>query len=180
MPDLPDEELLALVHELQPYCDSIYVVPQLWSLPIMNLQVDGLLHQRVMMLRLSNNLAKPWNGWLKRGIDLLLGAVFTLMTLPICAVIALFVRLDSKGPALFVQERLGYRGRNFSCLKFRTMRVDGGELFTQYLKSNPHAMDEWEKYAKLRRNDPRLTRVGGFLRRWSLDELPQLLNVQGE
>jgi undecaprenyl-phosphate galactose phosphotransferase len=177
MPDLPEDELLALVHELQPYCDSIYVVPQLWSLPIMNLQVDGLLHQRVMMLRLSNNLAKPWNGWLKRGIDLLLGTVFTLMALPICAVIALFVRLDSKGPVLFVQERLGYRGQNFCCLKFRTMRVDGGELFAQYLKSNPHAMDEWEKYAKLRRSDPRLTRVGGFLRRWSLDELPQLLNV---
>ena len=177
MPDLPEEELLALVHELQPYCDSIYVVPQLWSLPIMNLQVDGLLDQRVMMLRLSNNLVKPWNGWLKRSIDLLLGTVFALMVLPICAVIALLVKLDSKGPVLFVQKRLGYRRRNFYCLKFRTMRVDGGEVFAQYLKSNPHAMDEWQKYAKLRRHDPRLTRVGGFLRRWSLDELPQLLNV---
>jgi Undecaprenyl-phosphate galactose phosphotransferase WbaP len=177
MPDLPEEKLLALVLELQPYCDSIYVVPQLWSLPIMNLQVDGLLQQRVMMLRLSNNLAKPWNGWLKRTIDLFLGTAFTLMVLPICVVVALLVKLDSKGPALFVQERLGYRGRHFWCLKFRTMRVDRGEVFAQYLKSNPHAMDEWQKYAKLRRHDPRLTRVGGFLRRWSLDEVPQLLNV---
>ena len=177
MPGLPEDKLLALVHELQPYCDSIYVVPQLWSLPIMNLQVDGLLHQRVMMLKLSNNLAKPWNGWLKRCIDLLLGTVFALMVFPLCAVIALLVKLDSQGPALFVQERLGYGGRKFFCLKFRTMRVDGGEIFEQYLKSNPHAMDEWQKYNKLRLHDPRLTRIGGFLRRWSLDELPQLLNV---
>jgi len=177
MPGLPEEKLLALVHELQPCCDSIYVVPQLWSLPIMNLQVDGLLHQRVMMLKLSNNLAKPWNGWLKRSVDLLLGAALTLMVLPICAIVALLVKLDSGGPVLFVQERIGYRGRTFCCLKFRTMRVDGEQDLSRYLESNPHAMDEWRKYAKLRQNDPRLTRVGGFLRRWSLDELPQFLNV---
>ncbi len=143
----------------------------------MNLQVDGFLGERVMMLKLSNNLAKPWNGWLKRGSDLLLGIALTLIALPICMVVAILVKLDSKGRALFVQERLGYRGGNFRCFKFRTMHVDGEEMLAQHLKSSPHAMDEWQKYAKLRRHDPRLTRVGGFLRRWSLDELPQLFNV---
>jgi len=177
MPNLLEEKLLALIHELQPYCDNIYVVPQLWGLPMMNLQVDGFLRERVMMLKLSNNLAKPWNGWLKRALDLMLGTVLTLIALPICMIVAILVKLDSKGPALFVQDRLGYRGRNFRCLKFRTMRVGGEEMLAQYLKSNPHAMDEWQKYAKLRQYDPRLTRLGGFLRRWSLDELPQLFNV---
>jgi undecaprenyl-phosphate galactose phosphotransferase len=177
MPSLREEKLLALVHELQPHCDNIYVVPQLWGLPMMNLQVDGFLRERVMMLKLSNNLAKPWNGWLKRGFDLLLGTVLTLIALPICMIVAILVKLESKGPALFVQERLGYRGQNFLCLKFRTMRVDGDKVLAKYLKSNRQAMDEWQKYAKLRGHDPRLTRLGGFLRRWSLDELPQLFNV---
>jgi Undecaprenyl-phosphate galactose phosphotransferase WbaP len=177
MPALREEKLLALVHELQPCCDSIYVVPQVWGLPMMNLQVDGFLRERVMMLKLSNNLAKPWNVWLKRGFDLLLGTALTLIALPIFIVVAILVKLESKGPALFVQERLGYRGRNFLCLKFRTMRVDGEEVLGRYLESNPQAMVEWQKYAKLRQNDPRLTRLGGFLRRWSLDELPQLFNV---
>jgi undecaprenyl-phosphate galactose phosphotransferase len=177
MPSLLEERILALVHELQPYCDSIYVVPQLWGLPMMNLQVDGFLRERVMMLKLSNNLAKPWNGWLKRGFDLLLGTALTLMALPVCMIVAILVKLDSEGPMLFAQERIGYRGRNFHCLKFRTMRVDGEEILAKHLKSNPPAMDEWQKYAKLRRYDPRLTRLGGFLRRWSLDELPQLFNV---
>ncbi len=177
LPSLREEKLLALVHELQPHCDNIYVVPQLWGLPMMNLQVDGFLRERVMMLKLSNNLAKPWNGWLKRGFDLLLGTALTLIALPICMIVAILVKLESKGPALFVQERLGYRGRNFLCLKFRTMRVDGDKVLAKYLKSNRQAMDEWQKYAKLRGHDPRLTRLGGFLRRWSLDELPQLFNV---
>jgi Undecaprenyl-phosphate galactose phosphotransferase WbaP len=177
LPSLPEEKLLALVHELQPHCDSIYVVPQLWGLPMMNLQVDGFLRERVMMLKLSNNLAKPWNGWLKRSFDLLLGTTLTLIALPVCLIVAILIKLDSKGTVLFVQERLGYRGRNFYCFKFRTMRVDREEMFVEYLKSNPDAMDEWQKYAKLRRHDPRLTRLGGFLRRWSIDELPQLLNV---
>jgi Undecaprenyl-phosphate galactose phosphotransferase WbaP len=177
MPGLLEEKLLALVHELQPYCDSIYVVPQLWGLPMMNLQVDGFLRERVMMLKLSNNLAKPWNGWFKRGFDLFLAAAITLLALPMCLVLAVLVKLDSEGPALFIQERLGYRGGSFRCIKFRTMKVNGEETLAQYLECNPHAADEWQKYAKLRHHDPRLTRLGRFLRRWSLDEFPQLLNV---
>jgi Undecaprenyl-phosphate galactose phosphotransferase WbaP len=177
MPGLLEEKLLALVHELQPHCDSLYVVPQLWGLPMMNLQVDGFLRERVMMLKLSNNLAKPWNSWSKRGVDLVLGAVITLFVLPLCALLAILVKLDSEGPALFVQERLGYRGGSFRCLKFRTMKINGEETLAQYLGCNPHAADEWQKYAKLRHHDPRLTRLGRFLRRWSLDEFPQLLNV---
>ena len=177
MPSLLEEKLLALVNDLQSHCDNIYVVPHLWGLPMMNLKVDGFPRERVMMLKLTNNLAKPWNGWLKRGLDLLLGGALALITLPICIIVAILIKLDSKGPALFIQERLGYRGRNFPCLKFRTMRVDTEDMFARYLESNPIARDEWKKYAKLRQDDPRLTRLGRFLRRWSLDEFPQLLNV---
>jgi Undecaprenyl-phosphate galactose phosphotransferase WbaP len=177
MPGLLEEKLLALVHELQPHCDSLYVVPQLWGLPMMNLQVDGFLRERVMMLKLSNSLAKPWNSGCKRVVDLVLGAAITLLVLPLCALLAILVKLDSEGPALFVQERLGYRGGRFRCLKFRTMNVNGEETLAQYLECNPHAADEWQKYAKLRHHDPRLTRLGRFLRRWSLDEFPQLVNV---
>jgi len=177
MPGLLEHKLLALVHELQPHCDSIYVVPQLWGLPMMNLQVDGFLRERVMMLKLSNNLAKPWNGWFKRGFDLILAAAIAIVALPVCLVLGLLVKLDSEGPALFVQERLGYRGGRFRCIKFRTMNIDGEETLAQYLECNPHAADEWRKYAKLRKHDPRLTHLGRFLRRWSLDEFPQLINV---
>jgi Undecaprenyl-phosphate galactose phosphotransferase WbaP len=177
MPDLPEEQLLALVHKMQPACDSVYVVPHLWGLPMMNLHVDGFLRERVMMLKLSNNLAKPWNRWLKRSLDLILGSAFAIIALPAGLMIAALIKLDSAGPALFVQNRMAHGGGTFRCIKFRTMRVRADERLAEYLEQNPLAAQEWTVYAKLRHYDPRLTRLGKFLRRWSLDELPQLLNV---
>jgi len=177
MPGLPEEKLLALVHEFQPSCGNVYVVPQLWGLPMMNLQVDGFLRERVMMLKLSNNLAKPWNTWLKRGADLVLGTALTLLAFPLSLILTVLIKIDSEGPALFVQERLGYRGGKFRCLKFRTMHMNSDKKLARYFEGNPRAAEEWRRYAKLRNFDPRVTRLGRFLRQWSLDELPQLLNV---
>ena len=177
MPNLEEGKLLSLVHELQQQCESIYVVPQLWGLPMMNLRVDGFLRERLMMLKLSNNLSKPWNSWLKRIFDLVLGFAIALVALPLCLFVAALIRLDSGSPVLFVQERLGYKGTSFRCIKFRTMHVKAEEMLTRHLARNPDAADEWKRYAKLREHDPRLTSFGRFLRRWSIDELPQLLNV---
>ena len=177
MPNLQEEKLLALVHGLQPVCESLYVVPQLWGLPLMNLRIDGFLRERLMMLKLSNNLAKPWNNWLKRTFDLIVGFAITLLVLPVSLIIAVLIKMDSAGPVFFVQERLGHNGRNFRCIKFRSMHIESDQMLSGHLARNPAAAAEWKRYAKLRTHDPRLTRIGQLLRRWSLDELPQLLNV---
>src|SRR5260370_1980856 len=130
-----------------------------------------------MMSKRTNNLVKPWNTWFRRGADLLLGAVLTLLALPLFLILTALIKVDSWGPALFGQERLGYRGRNFRCLKFRTMHVNSRKKLAEYFKGHPQAAEEWRRYAKLRTYDPGVTRIGHFLRQWSLDELPQLLNV---
>jgi len=177
MPHLAEEKYQALVHYLQPHCGNIYFIPRSWGLPMMNLQVEGLLGERVMMLKLSNNLMKPWNVWLKRTFDLVVGTAVAMVALPLSIVLGILIRMDSEGPALFVQERLGYLGSKFRCIKFRTMDINGDIKLAKYLEGNPHAAEEWRKFAKLRKYDPRVTRLGRFLRRWSFDELPQLLNV---
>jgi Undecaprenyl-phosphate galactose phosphotransferase WbaP len=177
LPGLAEAKLMTLVHQLQRCCESIYLIPNFSGLPMMNLQVDGLLRERVMMLKLSNNLAKPWNNWVKRSSDLLFGTIAMLLALPMCVLITILIKMDSTGPALFIQERLGHRGVNFRCLKFRTMHVNGDQKLANYLSANPSAAEEWQKFAKLRAHDPRLTSLGRFLRRWSLDEFPQLVNV---
>ncbi|TAL25370.1 MAG: undecaprenyl-phosphate galactose phosphotransferase WbaP, partial [Nitrospirae bacterium] len=86
------------------------------------------------------------------------------------------IRLDSKGPVIFLQDRVGKKGKNFKCYKFRTMYKDAGKRLQELLESNEEARMEWEKFWKLK-DDPRVTRIGRFLRKTSLDELPQLFNV---
>ena len=102
-----------------------------------------------------------------------LGGVFVL---PIVAALALLIRLDSRGPALYPQDRLGRDGRRFRALKFRTMHGDGEERLRAVLDADPRCAAEYAEFHKLS-DDPRVTRVGRILRKYSLDELPQLWNV---
>lgn len=105
-------------------------------------------------------LDNPWNRALKRGLDLIVAALVLLFAAPIMLLIALAIRLESRGPVFFLQERVGLDGQPFWMIKFRTMRPDAEQFGTWTVQ-----------------NDPRVTRVGRWLRRTSLDELPQLINV---
>lgn len=111
--------------------------------------------------------------WVKRGVDLLGAGVGLLLISPLLALIALAIKIDSAGPVFFAQERVGLGGRTFRMLKFRTMRVgaDAEKAKLAHLNTSGDA-----RLFKIP-NDPRVTRVGLFLRKWSLDELPQLFNV---
>ncbi len=109
---------------------------------------------------------------LKRGLDLIGACVGLPLSLPLGALVALAIKLDSPGPVLFVQERVGENGRTFRMVKFRSMVRDACEQFERAAAANPLPGPA----VKLPR-DPRVTRAGRFLRRWSLDELPQLWNV---
>ena len=99
-----------------------------------------------------------------------------LFLAPMMAMIALAIRLDSKGPVIYAQRRRGRRGRAFHCYKFRTMQVDAEGVLAALLDQDATARAEWERSRKLT-VDPRITRVGLFLRKSSLDELPQIVNV---
>ena len=115
---------------------------------------------------------------LKRLMDVLFILLLTPILLPLCAGIVLAVRMSSKGPILFSHRRIRRHGAFFSMWKFRTMCVNSAEVLDVYLRAHPEARVEWRKNHKLK-NDPRVTPVGNFLRRTSLDELPQLWNVLG-
>ena len=113
--------------------------------------------------------------WL-RVMDAALALLALVLLAPLILVVALAVRLSSPGPVFFAHGRVGRQGRSFRCYKFRTMVVDADARLAALLRTAPLARAEWLRDHKLR-NDPRITSVGAFLRRSSLDELPQLFNV---
>jgi exopolysaccharide production protein ExoY len=119
---------------------------------------------------------RPVQRAVKRGFDIVAGMILILLVLPFALVVALAIALDSRGPILFMQRRVGRNGVEFRLIKFRTMVSDAESALVQHIGSDEKHLREWERSRKLR-HDPRITRVGGFLRRFSLDELPQLLNV---
>ena len=121
--------------------------------------------------------ATPATGYgAKRLFDVSVALVAVLCLAPLMLLVALLVRTTSRGPVFFCHERIGRHGRRFPCIKFRTMASDAEARLRAVLESDPAARSEFATTWKLR-NDPRVTRVGRFLRRTSLDELPQFVNV---
>jgi Undecaprenyl-phosphate galactose phosphotransferase WbaP len=116
------------------------------------------------------------NRWIKRWVDVVGSGFLLLLLSPLLALLTLLVWLDSPGPVFFRQERLGKNFQRFHVLKFRSMLLGAEEKLQQLLEKDPIAKAQYDEFHKLE-NDPRVTRVGNFLRKYSLDELPQLWNV---
>lgn len=129
----------------------------------------------VVLLPFSGEPSAPVGGWWKEGMDKCGAAILLLLLAPLFLVLAILIRRDG-GDALFRHQRLGANGRMFPCMKFRSMVPDSDRVLEQLLASDPSAAAEWQAAQKLRK-DPRVTSVGRFLRKSSLDELPQLFNV---
>jgi undecaprenyl-phosphate galactose phosphotransferase len=129
----------------------------------------------VLLMTCCNKLEQSVSRVMKRSFDVAVSGTMLLLASPIMLAIGLLVRSDG-GPALYGHPRIGQKGKVFSCLKFRSMVTDGDAALREYLAATPDAQAEWEATRKLK-FDPRITRIGRFLRKSSLDELPQLFNV---
>jgi len=112
----------------------------------------------------------------KRATDILLALCGILLLAPFFVICCAAIICFSPGPVLFRHKRVGFNGKRFDCLKFRTMATDAAERLSRHLETDPAAAAEWLATRKLR-NDPRVTALGAILRKSSLDELPQLFNV---
>lgn len=175
-PGLSPDKLNSLIHTIQPHVRNLSFVPDLIGLPVNGIEVDSLFNERLMFMSLKNNLARPYNRFIKRVFDLVLTTIGVVLLSPVFLLLAVLIKLDSRGPVIFAHQRIGKDGKLFPCLKFRTMCVDADKKLKEYLAANPEARKEWEAEFKLK-DDPRVTRVGKVLRKTSLDELPQLFNV---
>ena len=176
-PGMDKDNLQHLLENVQPYVRDIVFVPDLIGVPLYNVEAQTLFNEQIMMLSLHNNLARRRNKIMKRIFDVVVGSLLCVPIIPIIVILSFWIKIDSKGSVFFNAQRIGKGGKVFTCYKFRSMYLDSQEILEKYLATHPEAEKEWDTFAKLRDYDPRVTRVGRWIRKYSLDELPQILNV---
>lgn len=153
----------------------VSVIPTLRGMPLDSTDMSFIFSHEVMIFRVQQNLAKWSSRILKRAFDIFGSLAIIIVLSPLLLYISWKVKKDG-GPAIYGHERIGKGGVPFKCLKFRSMVINSKEVLTALLESDPESKKEWDETFKLK-NDPRITKIGGVLRRTSLDELPQLFNV---
>jgi Undecaprenyl-phosphate galactose phosphotransferase WbaP len=173
MPKLQQKEFARLInHSISSFRYSV-LIPDFFSSSNIWMSVrdfDG-----VLGLATSHRLKMFWNLGIKRFTDMAITVTGGIVILPLLLFIALLIKLTSPGPVLYKHYRLGLNGKTIGVYKFRSMVIDADERLKNLLE-NPDIRKEWESNRKIK-NDPRITPIGNFLRRTSLDEFPQLLNV---
>jgi exopolysaccharide biosynthesis polyprenyl glycosylphosphotransferase len=171
---LPMDKYGPLVETIVRHCEEqgiiVRVRTQMSNLQVARSYVDDL--QGVPVMTIQSGPADGWQLVMKRFIDIVGSAALLLALVPLFAIVALLIKIDSPGAILFAQERVGYNKRRFGVLKFRTMVVEADKQ-----QDMIEHLNEVEGPVFKIRKDPRITRVGAFLRRFSIDELPQLVNV---
>lgn len=174
MPGLSPSKLVEIMEGAASDFRRVILIPDLFGMS--SLWVSAFDLGGVVGLDLQQKLLDPRRQIIKRIMELCLIAFFLPLLIPLCALIALSVKLSSRGPVFFRHKRIGFGGKDIEIWKFRTMVSDADTALQNYLAHNPELRIEWEANHKLAR-DPRITPIGRLLRMTSLDELPQLWNV---
>jgi len=170
LPSMAHHSLANVVLDLQDQPVNIRVVPDLFSIATIYPQIEDL--WGVPLVGVRQPVLSGFDAALKRMVDLLGAIVGLLIFAPLMLLAAILIKLDSPGPVLFVQKRIGENGRAFKMYKFRTMVANAEELLKELV-----AVDKLAEPVFKLENDPRVTKLGRILRRTSIDELPQLVNV---
>jgi exopolysaccharide biosynthesis polyprenyl glycosylphosphotransferase len=172
LPSHQHQQILRTVRICERAGADFKLVPDLYELSLSRIDVDAI--EGVPLIGIKRSLKNSWQYRVKRVIDFVGALVILVVSTPIWLLIALAIKLDSPGPVLLRQTRLGYRGQPFECYKFRSMFVNADQMLDRLRVVQPPA-DQRGKFKM--RDDPRRTRVGKIIRMASMDELPQILNV---
>jgi len=170
------DELQNILKEYSTKTKDIYVVPYLDYLDLSSANVIDYANIRLSVIHIENKLLNYKNIFIKYMTEKILVILIFPFALLLHMLIVVMIKMDSRGPTIFKQNRLGRDSKVFKCYKYRTMYHDSTVLLQEYLKENPSECEYYEEYHKYS-SDPRVTKVGRFLRRTSLDELPQFYNI---
>ena len=175
-PSFSEEKLSELVSIIQKYAKNIIIIPDLRGMPLFNSEINYLIANHLILLNTKNNLKSALNILVKRAFDITVSVMLFPFILLAVTVLSILIKIDSKGPVFYSHKRVGKNGKTINVYKFRSMHKDADDRLKRILKNDEDAKKEWGTYFKLK-NDPRITKAGNFLRKTSLDELPQIFNV---
>ncbi len=164
-----------LIEQLAATRHNMSVIPPLKGVPLLGSEISPIFRHEVLHVRIKNNLARKGHRALKYVFDMVTASLLLLLLSPALCIIAIMIKRDG-GSAFYYHERVGMNRKPFKCIKFRSMRMDADKVLKELLASDKNLKMQWERDRKLK-NDPRITGIGRFLRKTSLDELPQLINV---
>ncbi len=157
--------------------EEVIFIPLFNDYDLTQTSIYQLTNTRTNLVVLRNKLKSKPRRFLQMSFSYILALLIFPLLAPIFAIIAYYIKKEEPhGSIFFKQERMGQNGKTFICYKFRSMRVDSTEVLQEYLKNHPHEIENYRIYHKYE-NDPRITKIGDFIRRTSLDELPQIINV---
>jgi undecaprenyl-phosphate galactose phosphotransferase len=176
MPGAGKNRLQELINKLQHKVENILFVPDVFGIAVLGTSLQYFFQEEAFAFEMKNNLSRPVNIFIKKVFDVLLSILILPLVVVLLLLFTILIKVDSKGPVIFTQERIGKKGKIFKCFKFRTMHVNADRMLQDLFRINPFAEEEWVRDWKLK-NDPRITRAGKILRATSLDELPQIFNV---
>lgn len=169
-------EVNDLIDHIQKNVHRVILLPKISKTPMLNGELISSIHHKGMAFYVKNNLLSVVDQYLKSLFDYTMAIILVIVFSPLLLLLYSVVFIVTKGHPLFSHERIGYQGKKFNVWKFRTMYLDADERLEILLETCIPCREEWEKDFKLK-NDPRITKIGNFLRKTSLDELPQLINV---
>ncbi len=176
MIDETNRQIDSMLNRIQLYVNKLLIKYDSQGVGFSNTEAVQLLKTNLNYIQVNNNFKSLLNSIVKRLYDIILSIILLPFLLIVICIIALLIKLTSKGPVFYGHNRVGRYGKTIKVLKFRSMYKDADVRLKEILARDNEAKKEWETYYKLK-NDPRITTIGKFLRKTSLDELPQIFNV---
>lgn len=167
----------AIVSRLHDARFEVFVVPPLQGLPVHSMQAQSFFSNDVLLLRVQHKLLSPFARLLKRAIDIVCASILLISFAPLMAVVAWRIRREDGGPVFYTQPRVGKEDRDFRFIKFRSMVQDADARLQEWRETNPQLYARYEEGNFKLADDPRVLKIGRWIRRTSIDELPQLWNV---
>ncbi|GAG97816.1 unnamed protein product, partial [marine sediment metagenome] len=148
LPKISQKKMIEVIEECEKSAETIRIIPNLGNLFTMGVEIDSF--GDVLSLSVPRNLIKPWNIFVKYVFELIFVSMLSIILLPIFLIIALAIKLESPGPILYVQKRLGKQNKAFKFFKFRSMYIEGDSKLEEFLRINPKIRKEWEKFQKIK------------------------------